>query len=278
MRLTNLIRSFVFSNRDSGNWYLSPGVWGNADYMAFLSCQHPGQHCGYAIHHTLKITATGISPDSHISEQLIPKVATLLPGHRSSNCLLVWTREYDVREHTPHTWPSSNDNYLKSIFLTVTYSAAICRLTSSWSSVSQIVAEQLHLNDTTSGRLPFTGTSRSYQPVRKCNVSALPNRELFLTKLTLLFRDDHCFAMRSSLSWAVLTRYSCKQADPTGQFYQIVNAQDVEDVLLKATNAISRLGRVIPPELRLVFFSYVKHLRMTNVRVRYKTKIVNLGE
>ena len=58
----------------------------------------------------------------------------------------------------------------------------------------------------------------------------------------------------------------------------MVNAQDVEDVLLKATNAISRLGRVIPPELRLRFFSYVKHLRMTIVRVRYKTKIVNLGE
>lgn len=54
----------------------------------------------------------------------------------------------------------------------------------------------------------------------------------------------------------------------------MVNAQDVEDVLLKATNAISRLGRVIPLELRFGFFSYVKHLRMTNVRVRCKTKIV----
>ena len=143
--------------------------------------------------------------------------------------------------------------------------------------VGNIRGEQLHLNDTTSVRLPFTGTSRSYQPVRKCNVSALPNSlELFLTKLTLLFKDEHRFAMRSSLSWAVLTRYSCKQADPTGQFCQMVNAQDVVDVLLKATDAISRLGRVIPRELRLRLFSYVKHLRMTNVQVRYKTKIVNL--
>ena len=58
----------------------------------------------------------------------------------------------------------------------------------------------------------------------------------------------------------------------------MVNAQDVEDFRVKAANAISRLGRVIPPELRLGFFSYVKHLRMTNVRVRYKTKIVNLSE
>ena len=48
-------------------------------------------------------------------------------------------REYDVSElilHTPYM-ASSYDDYLKSIFRSVTYSVPIYRLTSDWSDVSQ---------------------------------------------------------------------------------------------------------------------------------------------
>ena len=40
------------------------------------------------------------------------------------------SREYEERELIPCTWPSSYDNYLKSIFRSVTYSVAIYRLNS----------------------------------------------------------------------------------------------------------------------------------------------------
>ena len=48
---------------------------------------------------------------------------------------LVKSRDYEVREHIPHTWVSSNDSFFQSNFSAWSYCAAILRKTPDWSVV-----------------------------------------------------------------------------------------------------------------------------------------------
>ena len=45
------------------------------------------------------------------------------------------TRDYEVREHIPHTWVSSNDSFSQSNFSAWSHCAAILRKTPDWSVV-----------------------------------------------------------------------------------------------------------------------------------------------
>ena len=53
-------------------------------------------------------------------------------GHCTHLCR---PRDYEVREHIPHTWVSSNDSFFQSNFSAWSYCAAILRKTPDWSVV-----------------------------------------------------------------------------------------------------------------------------------------------
>ena len=68
-----------------------------------------------------------------VDSKILANVTNMAKFRQIAKCMQ--PRDYEVREHIPHTWVSSNDSFFQSNFSAWSFCAAILRKTPDWSVV-----------------------------------------------------------------------------------------------------------------------------------------------